>query len=75
MRRCHHGDHADSPNWNHPNRMKHANPATPSQAVIEQALTNVCKLTLGIRLSRLVFKMVNYVVGERGGNQLLSRCR
>jgi len=59
MRRCHHGNHADSPNWNHPDRVKHANPASSRQAIIKQTLANVCKLTLGIRLSRLIFKMVN----------------
>jgi hypothetical protein len=54
--------------------MKHANPANPSQAIIKKALTDVCKLTLGISLSRLVFKMVNCVVRKRGGSQLLSGC-
>ena len=46
MRRCHNGNHADSPNWNHSNRMKHANSANPSQAIIKKALTDICKLTL-----------------------------
>jgi len=42
MWRCHNGNHADSPNWNHPNRMKHTNPAKPCEAIIKETLTNVC---------------------------------
>ena len=54
--------------------MKHANPAKPCEAIIKKALADICKLTLGISFSRLIFKMVNCVVRKRGGRQLLSRC-